>query len=155
MTELLQLISEMWRGIRGSGAASLSGTVGVRDIAVNTSIFTTPWISWLVFLYTTGHREWRLQLFRLKPQLQQLPFPGAYLTHLCVWGFLLFTVNLIQHVSASSSVSVWQTLPFSLCVVQPDISLGYPPPDLNKTTSWWKLWEALFFMMPFPCTCFT
>lgn len=41
------------------------------------------------------------------------------------------------------SVSACQTLPFSLCVVQHSISLGYPPLGSNKCTSWCKMGNIL------------
>lgn len=89
-------------------------------------------------------------LARLKPQLQQVCFPGPHLTHFTCEAsqnpsLSLFNhyVRIIQHVSASNSVSIQQALPFSLCVVQHCTSLGYPPQYSNNTTSCWKV-EELF-----------
>lgn len=93
-------------------------------------------------------REWNPHLVGLKAQLEPPLFPGAHLTHFtcessqnCSQSLFNQCVGIIQCVSASVSVSVCQTLPFSLCVVQHCISLGYPPQGPNNTTSWWKLGE--------------
>lgn len=69
-------------------------------------------------------------LLRLKPQPELPLFPGTFLTHF-TWeaapsssqSLFSHSVRVIQRVSAS----VCQTLPFSLCVVQHCVSLGYPP----------------------------
>ena len=67
------------------------------------------------------------------------------------------SVRIIQRVSAFDSVSVCPTLPFSLCVGQHGISKGYPLPDSNNTTSWWKLREVflyIIFLCFFLCSWF-
>lgn len=94
----------------------------------------------------------------LEAKLEPPLFPGAHLTHFtcvasqnCSQSLFNQCVRIIQRVSASVSVSVCQTLPFSLCVVQRCISLGYPPQGPNNTTSWWKLGEFFVVMTLLSC----
>lgn len=75
-------------------------------------------------------------------ELQAEIFPEDLLTHFtreaswnCSHCWLNHCMKLIQRVSAQS-LTLCETLPFSLCVAEHSISLGYPPQDSKKNTSW-------------------
>lgn len=136
----LTAVSNKWH-VEMSRATLLSweSSVTIKDITVHYSKHPFPsdniWAALFVFVRTTCHTATPARgktspntLSRGPPDLLHVNYSRSSFRH---------AARMIQRVSASVSVS--QTLPFSLCVVQHCISLGYPLQDLNNTTSWWEL----------------
>lgn len=151
----------MWRGIHVSGGERLHWLERVRRLSSWWGCCSEHLFLMELLYKIQRAQECNRQLASVKAQLQRLlaVFLGPTWPTLleasqnCSQSLFNHSVKIIRRVSAFDSVSVCQTLPFSLCVVQHCISQGYPPQDSNNTTSWWKLKELFFPPFHFILCC--